>query len=78
MRKAGEQRVSTLLADSIGLGERIGVPLIAVMRSGFSPYADYCELARKLTEAREMLTSLLPKIDCDRVVAKCEVPIAKC
>ena len=38
---------------------------------GFLPEADYLHLAKSLTEVRKMLTSLLQKVDSERVMAKC-------
>jgi hypothetical protein len=37
----------------------------------FLPDARYRELVKNLTEVRKMLTSLLQKVEADRLLAKC-------
>jgi hypothetical protein len=38
---------------------------------GFLPEADYRDLVKNLLEVRKMLTSLLQKVDAERLMAKC-------
>lgn len=69
--KRGNNQFQRYLQIASGSASELGYHLLLSRDLGFLPDADYRELARKLTEVRKMLTSLLQKIEADRLMAKC-------
>ncbi len=62
---------SAICKFASGSASELDYHLLRSRDLGFLPEADYRELASKLTVLRKMLTSLLQKIDGERLMAKC-------
>jgi four helix bundle protein len=69
--KRGNNEFQRYLQIASGSASELDYHLLLSRDLGFLPDSDYRELARRLTEVRKMLTSLLQKVDVDRLMAKC-------
>lgn len=69
--KRGNNEFQRYLQIASGSASELDYHLLLSRDLGFLPDPEYVELARSLTEVRKMLTSLLQKIDADRLMAKC-------
>jgi len=69
--KRGNNEFQRYLQIASGSASELDYHLLLARDLGFLPDTDYHDLARRLTEVRKMLTSLLQKIDADRLMAKC-------
>ncbi len=69
--KRGNNEFQRYLQIASGSASELDDHLLLSRDLGFLPDAEYRELTKKLTEVRKMLTSLLQKIQADRLMAKC-------
>jgi four helix bundle protein len=69
--KRGNNEFQRYLQIASGSASELDYHLLLSRDLGFLPDSDYRELAGRLTEVRKMLTSLLQKVDADRLMAKC-------
>lgn len=69
--KRGNNEFQRYLQIASGSASELDYHLLLSRDLGFLADADYRDLARNLTEVRKMLTSLLQKIETDRLLAKC-------
>lgn len=69
--KRGNNEFQRYLQIESGSASELDYHLLLSRDLGFLADADYRDLARNLTEVRKMLTSLLQKIETDRLLAKC-------
>lgn len=69
--KRGNNEFQRYLQIASGSASELDYHLLLARDLSFLQDADYRYLARKLTEVRKMLTSLLQKVDADRLMAKC-------
>jgi len=69
--KRGNNEFQRYLQIASGSASELDYHLLLSRDLGFLPDVDYCDLSRKLTEVRKMLTSLLQKVETDRFMAKC-------
>jgi four helix bundle protein len=69
--KRGNNEFQRYLQIASGSASELDYHLLLSKDLGFLSEIDYGKLARSLTEVRKMLTSLLQKVDADRLMAKC-------
>ena len=69
--KRGNNEFQRYLQIASGSASELDYHLLLSRDLGFLRDTDYRELMIRLTEVRKMLTSLLQKIETDRLVAKC-------
>jgi len=69
--KRGNNEFQRYLQIASGSASELDYHLLLSKDLGFLSDIDYRKLARSLTEVRKMLTSLLQKVDADRLMAKC-------
>jgi len=69
--KRGNNEFQRYLQIASGSASELDYHLLLARDLGFLTDTDYHDLARRLTEVRKMLTSLLQKIEADRLMAKC-------
>jgi four helix bundle protein len=69
--KRGNNEFQRYLQIASGSASELDYHLLLSRDLGFLPDPDYRVLARSLTEVRKMLTSLLQKVDADRLMVKC-------
>lgn len=69
--KRGNGEFQRYLQIASGSASELDYHLLLARDLRFLEDADYLRLSGKLTEVRKMLTSLLQKIDADRLMAKC-------
>ncbi len=69
--KRGNNEFQRYLQIASGSASELDYHLLLSRDLGFLPDADYRRLAGNLTAVRKMLTSLLQKIEADRLMAKC-------
>jgi len=69
--KRGNKEFQRYLQIASGSASELDYHLLLSRDLGFLPDAQYRILVRSLTELRKMITSLLQKIDTDRLMAKC-------
>src|SRR5277367_1600417 len=69
--KRGNNEFQRYLQIASGSASELDYHLLLAHDLGFLEDADYRCMAGKLTEVRKMLTSLLQKVDSDRLMAKC-------
>jgi len=65
--KRGNNEFQRYLQIASGSASELDYHLLLSKDLGFLPQLDYCELSKNLTEVRKMLTSLLQKVDADRL-----------
>ena len=68
--KRGNNELQRYLQIASGSASELDYHLLLTRDLAFLPDIEYRDLARDLTEVRKMLTSLLLKIDADRLTAK--------
>jgi four helix bundle protein len=76
--KRGNNEFQRYLQIASGSASELDYHLLLSKDLGFIQESDYRLLARSLSEVRKMLTSLLQKIDADRLMARCYVLSANC
>ena len=69
--KRGNAEFQRYLQIASGSASKLAYHLLLSRDLGFLPDTEYRDLAKRLTEIRKMLTSLLRKIEADRLLAKC-------
>jgi len=69
--KRGNKEFQRYLQIASGSASELDYHLLLSRDLGFLGDPQYHALARSLTELRKMITSLLQKIDTDRLMAKC-------
>ena len=69
--KRGNNEFHRYLQIALGSASELDYHLLLSRDLGFLADVDYRNLAKNLTELRKMMTSLLQKIDTDRLLAKC-------
>jgi four helix bundle protein len=69
--KRGNNEFQRYLQIASGSASELDYHLLLSRDLGFLPDTEYRGLMRSLTEVRKMITSLLQKIDSDRLMAKC-------
>jgi four helix bundle protein len=69
--KRGNNEFQRYLQIASGSASELDYHLLLSRDLGFLPDADYRRLAGNLTAVRKMLTSLLQKIEADRLMAIC-------
>ena len=69
--KRGNNEFQRFLLIASGSASELDYHLLLSRDLGFLTEAQYIELAKGLSEVRRMLTSLLQKVDHERLMAKC-------
>ena len=69
--KRGNNEFQRYLQIASGPASELDYHLLLSRDLNFLPDARYRELVKNLTEVRKMLTSLLQKVEADRLLAKC-------
>ncbi|MGA1986512.1 MAG: four helix bundle protein [Candidatus Sulfotelmatobacter sp.] len=69
--KRGNNEFQRYLQIASGSASELDYHLLLSRDLNFLPDARYRELVKNLTEVRKMLTSLLQKVEADRLLAKC-------
>ena len=69
--KRGNSEFQRYLQIASGSASELDYHLLLSRDLGFLPDPEYRDLAKRLTEIRKMLTSLLRKVEADRLLAKC-------
>ena len=69
--KRGNNEFQRYLQIASGSASELDYRLLLSKDLVFLSDIDYGKLARSLTEVRKMLTSLLQKVDADRLMARC-------
>jgi four helix bundle protein len=69
--KRGNNEFQRYLQIASGSASELDYQLLLSRDLNFLPDARYRELVKNLTEVRKMLTSLLQKVEADRLLAKC-------
>jgi four helix bundle protein len=69
--KRGNNEFQRFLQIASGSASELDYHLLLAKDLGFMPEDGYRLMIRDLTELRKMLTSLLQKVDTDRLMAKC-------
>lgn len=76
--KRGNNEFQRYLGIAAGSASELDYELLLAKDLGYLDSAKYSPLRQDLLRLRKMLSALMQNVEQDRVLAKCEMPSAKC